>query len=80
LIFAPPEYVECENLYPDEFLDLFGISENSVASSAILKLHPSVFSFSDFHPKARTFQRHHSGELYSQPFASELVLSVPLRC
>jgi hypothetical protein len=75
-----PQYVECSDLYPDEALDLFAIPNNSVTSSAILKLHPSVFSFSDFYPKAHTFQRLNSGKLYSRPFASELVLSVTLRC
>jgi len=80
MISTTPEYVECEDLYPDEFLDLFGIPENSVASSAILKLHPSVFSFSDFHPKAHAFQCHHLENPYPQPVASELILSVSLRC
>ncbi len=79
LIATAPEYVECENLYPDESLDLFGIPENSVTSSTIVRLRPSVFSFSDFR-LSRALQCHHSQNPYPQSFGSELVLSVSLRC
>jgi hypothetical protein len=79
MISITPEYIECESFYLDEFLDLFRISNNLETSSVILKPHPSVFPFSDFHPKAHIFQHRHSGN-YSRPSPSELVLSVPLRC
>ena len=78
MIATAPEYVECENLYPDEFLDFFGLPRNSVISLAAPR--PLAFSFSDFHPKAHTFQWHRIEYSYLQPVALDLVLSVSLRC
>lgn len=79
MIATAPEYVECENLYPDEFLDLFGIPENSVTSSAIPRLRSYVSSFCDLRP-THAFQCHHLENPYPQPAASGLILSVSLRC
>jgi hypothetical protein len=79
-ISTPPEYIECEDLYPDEFLDLFGMSGNSATSSVTLKHHPSVCSFSNFCPKTYSIQCHQSGKPYPQRLTSETDLSVPLRC
>ena len=80
LSFTPPLYVECENLCPDEILDLVGIPENSGGPLTILKYHPSVCCFSNLFPKAHSARCHESGNLYSEPFTSELVLSITLRC
>ncbi len=79
MIATEAEFVECEDLYPDEFLDLFGISENSVMVSGMSRFHPSVFSFFYSQPKAHAFQCHMEYP-YLQPVASDLVLSVSLRC
>jgi hypothetical protein len=79
MIATVPESAECEDLYPDEFLDLFGIPNNSVISSSMPRPHSSIFSFFDFDPKAHVFQCHPENP-YPQPDASELVSSVSLRC
>lgn len=80
MIATAPEYIECEDLYPDEFLDLFGIPQDSVMASGMFGPHPSVFSFFDLRPKAHAFQRHRLENPYPQRSASGLVLSVSLRC
>ncbi len=80
LAFTVPQYVDCEDLYPDDVLDLFGISQNSGGSLTILKYHPSVCCFSNLLPKTHSFQWYESGNHYLERFTSELVLSVTLRC
>ncbi len=80
LILTAPEYVECETLYPDEFLDLFGIPENSITSAAIYKLYPSVSSLPELQPRTHTIQHHLSWDPYPSLIPSELFWSPPLRC
>jgi hypothetical protein len=76
LILAVPQYVECEDLYPDEILDLFGIPTNSVTDSVSLKHYPSASVSSDV--KVDSPERHQPGNPYLELFTS--VLPVILRC
>jgi len=81
LIFSTaPQYVECEDFFPDEVLDLFAITQNNLPSSNILKHHLSVFWFFNFCGETHSIQRYQSQNLYSQPFTPELIFSVTLRC
>jgi hypothetical protein len=73
-------YVECQDLYPDEWLDLFGIPNISGNVKTILTAGPTAFPFSDLIPDGHIFQRQYPETLHSQPFPSELVLPVSLRC
>jgi hypothetical protein len=61
-------------------LDLFTIPEDSAASVTIHKDSPSICFFSNFCSKTHLIQYHQSWNIYSQPFTSELILSVTLRC
>lgn len=80
LSFSTPLFVECQDVYPDEGLDLFGIPCNSLDFTNTLTASRIASSFSDFIPNGHTIQRYYSGVFYLQPFTSELVLSVTLRC
>lgn len=75
-----PLYVECQDVYPDEWLDLFGTSEDSVDLTIVLIARPAAFSFSHFIPTGHIFQTHDSEGLYLQAFTLERVSSVTLRC
>ncbi len=81
LIFTAPQYVECEELNADEFLDLRAIPNNPVDSKNMLALPQLVPPFYDSIAQ-HTFQFCYlkGWGLYLQPFTSELVLSVTLRC
>jgi hypothetical protein len=76
--FTTPLSVECQDLCPDEYLDLFGIAHSASALTTILTNHPAVpiDSVSD----DPIFRLHRSGTFSPQPFASELALAVSLRC
>ncbi len=79
LMFTDSQYVRCQILYPDEALDFFGIRRESGDSLTTLGYHPVVCPsglFAATHP----VRCRGSGDLYLQGFASELVLSVTLRC
>lgn len=80
LIFGGAQYVECQNLYPDEILDLFGTPNNSGGSLTISKCHPSVYWFFNLLGITHSVQCHELGDLYLEGFGSELVLSATLRC
>ncbi len=80
LFFAGPEYVECEDLDDDDSLNLFGIPQNSVASGIIRRDLPSIRIFSDFCFKTHATPYHPSWSIYSEPFISEPILLVTLRC
>ncbi len=80
LIFGGAQYVECQDFYPDEILDLFGTSNNSGGSLTIFKYHPSVYCFFNLLANTHSVQYHESGDLYLEGFNSELVLSATLRC
>ncbi len=82
LIVTAPEYVECEELNADEFLDLRAIPNNPVDSKNILTPPPLAPPFYDSIAQVHTFQFCYLREwgLYLQPFTSGLVLSVTLRC
>ena len=75
-----PLYVECEDSYPDEYLDLFGIPNISGDVKTIHTASPTAFPFSELIPDGHIFQRQYPETLHSQPFPSELVLPVSLRC
>ncbi len=76
--FTAPAYVDCEEPEPDELLDLFAISESITPLKAIPETQPAAFS--GLIPGSYIFPRRHSWDLCFQPFISEPVLSVPLRC
>jgi hypothetical protein len=78
--WTTPPYVECQDVYPDEWLDLFGTFQNSVGLTTVLIAQPAAFSFSDFIPTRHIFQTHDSEGFDSQAFALERVSSVTLRC
>ena len=80
LFFATPTYVACEDLYPDEWLDVLGIAQNPVDSSNSRTSHPIVVSFPDPIPYVHPFQWHHAEGSYLLTFTSELEFSVTLRC
>ena len=80
LICGGPQYVECQDPYPDEVLDLFGMPETSRGSLITLKYHPPLCCFSNLFPKTHSARCHESGNLYSGPFPSELFLLVSQRC
>jgi hypothetical protein len=80
LILSGPLYVECQDFYPDEALDFFGTLEESGGSLTIPKYHASAYYPSNFLAKTHSTQYHSSWNVYLQPFTSEPILSVPLRC
>ncbi len=80
LFFAVPEYVEYEEIYPDEMLDLFGIANHPQRSIKSLVHDRSIVLLSDFVPKAHTFELYQLEELSLQPFLSKLISSVILLC
>jgi len=67
-LIVAPEYVESEDSDPEEWLDLFGMTLNSVASSTICKNRPPIRIFSDVCSKAGSIQYHPSWSVYSQPY------------
>ena len=73
-----PLYVECQDLYPDEYLDLFGISDPASALTTILSTHLAIFPV--LISNDPIFRRHYSRTFSLHPFTSELVLAVSLRC
>ena len=75
-----PLYVECQDLYPDEWLDLFGTFQSSDGLTTFLIAKTAAFSFSDCMPTGHAFQTHDSEGLYLQAFTLERVSSVTLRC
>ena len=79
LSFSVPFYVECENIFPDEWLDLFGIpfvSRISVDFRTTPTLRLVGSSFSAVIPN----RPHYSRGFWFRPLTSDLVLSVTLRC
>ena len=76
--FTAPLYVGCEDVFPDEWLDLLGLIQSPTALKVILTSQPPAFL--DLILYARTFSHHPSGIFFLQPFASQPVLSVILRC
>ena len=80
LSFAGPGYVECEDLDRDEWLDPFVTPQNSVAVATIIKVRPSNPFLSNFCSETHSIQYHSSWDIHTQLFASEPMLSVPLRC
>ena len=80
LFFAGPEYVGCEDLDSDNWLDLFVIPQNSEVSAIIRKDLPLIRIFSNLYSKTHSIPCCPSGNLRPQPFTSELVPSVSLRC
>ena len=76
--FTAPLYVDCQDLDPDEWLDLFGITQSITALKLIFTDQLPVFP--DLIPDGHIFRRHHSGSLSVHPFTSGPALSVALRC
>jgi hypothetical protein len=82
-VAAPEYYDECEDLEDLDSgvcLDLFAIPQDSAASATIRKDSPSICFFSNFCSTTHLIQYYQSPNIYSQPFTSELILSVTLRC
>ena len=79
LILSVPQYVECEDFYPDELLDVFGIPKNPVTFSNTGTPQPVVFSSPNPIPYAHPFQCRQAEGSYLHTFTSELVFSVTLR-
>ncbi len=71
-------YVECDNVYLDEWLDLFGMNQPTTTLKVIVTTQPTAFFIliSDGH----FFWLHHSGSFCSDQFSIEPPLSLPLRC
>ena len=78
LIVAVPQYVTCEDLYPDELLDLFGMPTNSVTNAIFRTHYPPVLVSSDFNVGFPA--RHQPEDPYLQLYTAEPVLLVILRC
>ncbi len=83
IFFPAPEFLRCENLDPDEWLDPFAVSEGSLAFRTICQDSPSISS-SCLCSEAR-FTRYYSlyysgWNVYSHPFTSEMIFSVIERC
>jgi len=80
LTFATAQWTGCRVSSPDDWCDLFGMPSNSADSSRIFEPGQSVFPFSDFTPQFHIFECYPSVEYYPEPFSSELLLSVAIRC
>ena len=76
--FTAPVYVDCQDPEPDEWLDIFGMPQSITVLEVTLTTQPPTFFalVSDSHIS----QWRHAGTLSLQPFASEMALSVALRC
>jgi len=59
--FTVPDYVECQELYPDECLDLFGKIDNPLASIMILPPHAVAFSYHIYGEVSRSEGCHSGG-------------------
>ena len=80
LMLTVPQYVECQDLYPDEVLDFLGICQNPLSLPNILRKLPSLRFFSDLCATPYSYHEHQSESFLSQFPVSELLLSVALRC
>jgi len=80
LFAAAPDYDEYEDLDPDVSLGLFALPQDSEDSETTDKDSTSICFFSNFSSKTHPIRYHQSWNTYSQPFTSELILSVSLRC
>jgi hypothetical protein len=82
LSFSSPFYVECENIFPDEWLDLFGIPFASHVSTLKTKssTYRAILAFSDSIAYERNSEYNRLGEFCWLLLTSDLVLSVALRC
>jgi hypothetical protein len=78
LCFTGSLSVECQNVYPDEWLDLFGTTQSITPLKVIPKTQ--LAAFSDLIPGGNIFQRHYPRDLSLQPLISTPGLPVPLRC
>ena len=79
VFFAAPPYVACEDQYPDEWLDVFGIPRKSALSPKTRMSCPTGF-FSDPVAYTHHFQCYRDEGSSIQTFTSELVVAVNLRC
>ena len=80
LFIAVPEYVEYEEVYPDELFDLFAIPNAPQHPKKSLVRDRSIPLFSEPVPEAHAFQLCHLDELSLQPFLLRLISSVILLC
>ena len=79
MFLTAPLYDECADPYPDEWLDLFGIAQDPV-SLGTLAPRTAASSVPDPIPSVRAFPGYHAEECSVHQLASELLLSVALRC
>ena len=75
LLLTVPQYVECEDLYPDEISDFVGVPVHSVMT---LKHEASAILFSD--RIAHFSVPHRAGNLPVALYIGKLALSVTLLC
>jgi len=78
LSLSTPACMECQDVYPDEWLDLFGIPRNPVSFTIIFASQQAADA--DFASNTHALQHYRSGRSYSKYVNSELVLLVSLRC
>jgi len=78
VILTPPEYVQCDSIFPDETLDLYGIPEDpTLLRCASVQ---SAFFIFDFFPQPSP-QQWVSLEIFSpQRITLEVLSSAILRC
>ncbi len=80
LLAALPKYDEREDLDPGVSLDLSATPIGSAGSPTIHKDRSSISLSSKFCSKTHPMRSHQSWNTYPQPFTSELISSVTLRC
>lgn len=83
LSFTAPLYVECQDIFPDEWLDIFGmLSTPSISAplrTTIRLFHAVLVSFK-LTPKDHGLQCHDPGGFCWLLLIFDLVSSVTLRC
>jgi hypothetical protein len=80
LLVAGPDYDEYQLRDPDVSLGVYALSKDSVIKDKPGTSIGSFCSFSNFCSKAHPIRYHQFWNTYSQPYTSELILSVTLRC
>ena len=80
LFAAGPEYDEYEDVDPGVPLGVYALPRDLEDSATIDKISTSICFFSNFCSKTHPIRYHQSWNTYPQPFTSELILSVTMRC
>ncbi len=77
---AGPGYVDCQDLNPDDGVDLFGVPRDSTGSTTAGKDQVLVSCLSNLCSMTDSIQHHPLRNEHSQLFIQDLILSVALRC